>query len=106
MIEVPGSVAVCFDAPTVELFEQRAEGLHPALARLGPDLLRNPFDNAEALRRLRDPSRSERSIAEALLDFAPLCGDDARPWPEWADARLRADAPRSAGGASYLPAWR
>ena len=24
VLEVPGSVAVCFDAPTVELFEQRA----------------------------------------------------------------------------------
>jgi endonuclease-8 len=74
VIEVPGSVAVCFDAPTVELFEQRAEGLHPALSRLGPDLLKDPFDDAEALRRLRDPSRSERSIAEALLDQRALAG--------------------------------
>ena len=44
-IEVPGSIAVCFDAPTVELFEQRTEALHGALARLGPDLLRDPFDS-------------------------------------------------------------
>src|SRR5262245_30352813 len=35
VIEVPGSVAVCFDAPTVELFEQRTESLHPSLAALG-----------------------------------------------------------------------
>ena len=74
VIEVPGSVAVCFDAPVVELFEQRAEGLHPALARLGPDLLRDPFDDAEALRRLRDPSRSAWSIAEAILDQRALAG--------------------------------
>jgi endonuclease-8 len=74
VIEVPGSVAVCFDAPTVELFEQRAEGLHPALGRLGPDLLKDPFDDAEALRRLRDPSRADRSIAEALLDQRALAG--------------------------------
>ena len=38
VLEVPGAVAVCFDAPVVELFEQRAEALHPALvaARAGP----------------------------------------------------------------------
>ncbi len=74
VIEVPGSVAVCFDAPTVELFEQRAEGLHPGLSRLGPDLLRDPFDAGEALRRLRDPARADRSIAEALLDQRALAG--------------------------------
>jgi endonuclease-8 len=74
VIEVPGSVAVCFDAPTVELFEQRAEALHPGLARLGPDLLGEAFDAAEAVRRLRDPSRADRSIAEALLDQRALAG--------------------------------
>jgi endonuclease-8 len=74
VIEVQGSVAVCFDAPVVELFEQRAAGLHPALGRLGPDLLKDPFDEPEALRRLRDPSRSERSIATALLDQRALAG--------------------------------
>lgn len=74
VIEVAGSVLVCFDAPTVELFEHRAEGLHPVLGRLGPDLLKDPFDAAEALRRLRDPSRAERSIAEALLDQRALAG--------------------------------
>ena len=38
VIEVPGSVAVCFDAPVVELFEVRAEALHPSLwqARVSP----------------------------------------------------------------------
>src|SRR5215212_9300060 len=39
VLEVPGAVAVCFDAPVVELFETRAEALHPTLAGLGPDLL-------------------------------------------------------------------
>ena len=36
VLEVPGAVAVCFDAPVVELFEQRAEALHPALAQPRP----------------------------------------------------------------------
>src|SRR6478609_10609511 len=55
VLEVPGAVAVCFDAPTVELFEQRVESLHPTLSQLGPDLLKEPFDADEAVRRLRDP---------------------------------------------------
>jgi endonuclease-8 len=74
VIEVPGSVVVCFDAPTVELFEQRTEGLHPSLSRLGPDLLKEPFDLDEAFRRLQDPARAARSIAEVLLDQRALAG--------------------------------
>lgn len=74
VLEVPGAVAVCFDARVVELFEQRAEGLHPALSRLGPDLLDPGADLAEVHRRLRDPSRAARSIAEALLDQRALAG--------------------------------
>jgi endonuclease-8 len=74
VLEVPGAVAVCFDAPVVELFEQRTEALHPALAKLGPDLLASDFDATEALRRLRDPSRAELTIGEALLDQRALAG--------------------------------
>ncbi len=74
VLEVDGAVAVCFDAPVVELFETRAEALHPALAPLGPDLLGEPFDEAEALRRLRDPSRAEATIGEALLDQRVMAG--------------------------------
>ncbi len=77
VLEVPGAVAVCFDAPVVELFEVRAEGLHQALASLGPDLLAPGFEPAgaaEALRRLREPGRSGATIAEALLDQRALAG--------------------------------
>jgi endonuclease VIII len=77
VIEVPGAVAVCFDAPVVELFEQRAEALHPAIGGLGPDLLDPAFgDEAadEALRRLRDPGRASMTISEALLDQRALAG--------------------------------
>ena len=77
VIEVPGAVAVCFDAPVVELFERRAERLHPGLATLGPDLLDpefRPEDEAEALRRLRDPARAAMTISEALLDQRALAG--------------------------------
>jgi endonuclease-8 len=74
VLEVDGSVAVCFDAPVVELFETRAEGLHPTLSRLGPDLLSPDFDAAEAHRRLRAPERRSMSISAALLDQRALAG--------------------------------
>ncbi len=74
VLEVDGAVAVCFDAPVVELFETRAEHLHGALSRLGPDLLAPDFDAAEALRRLRDGSRADVEIAVALLDQRALAG--------------------------------
>jgi endonuclease-8 len=74
VIEVPGSVAVCFDAPVVELLEQRAEALHPSLGRLGPDLLAPGFDPADAVRRLRDPSRAATPIGEAIVDQQALAG--------------------------------
>ena len=74
VLEVEGSVAVCFDAPVVELFETRAEPLHPALSRLGPDLLAPEPDVAEVIRRLRHPDRAAISIAEALLDQRAMAG--------------------------------
>src|SRR5919112_3012354 len=77
VLEVPGAVAVCFDAPVAELFETRAEGLHPSLSKLGPDLLDPAFGEehvAEAIRRLRDPGRAAMSISEALLDQRALAG--------------------------------
>jgi endonuclease VIII len=77
VLEVPGAVAVCFDAPVVELFEQRAERLHPSLSALGPDLLDPDWGEAgaaEVLRRLRHPERAAWPIASALLDQRALAG--------------------------------
>lgn len=74
VLEVPGAVAVCFDAPVVELLETRAEGLHPPLADLGPDATADVFDRDEALRRLRAPARAGLTAAEALLDQRALAG--------------------------------
>jgi endonuclease-8 len=74
VLEVDGSVAVCFDAPVVELFERRAEAIHPALSRLGPDLLAPEPDLDEVVRRLRDPARAATAVAEALLDQRALAG--------------------------------
>jgi endonuclease-8 len=77
VLETENAVAVCFDAPTVELFDGRAESIHRALSALGPDLMAPDFDErtlAEALRRLRDPSRASQTIAEALLDQRAMAG--------------------------------
>jgi len=77
VVEVPGAVAVCFDAPVVELFETRAEAIHPTIARLGPDLLDPDWGDAhaaEARRRLREPARADVTISEALLDQRALAG--------------------------------
>jgi len=74
VLEVPGAVAVCFDAPVVELFETRAEAIHPSLGRLGPDLLEPAFDADEARRRLRAPERAAMEIGPVLLDQRTLAG--------------------------------
>jgi endonuclease-8 len=67
-------VAVCFDAPVVELFESRIEGLHPSLSRLGPDLLGADFDATEVLRRFRAADRADMEIGVALLDQRAMAG--------------------------------
>ena len=77
VLEVPGAVAVCFDAPVIELFESRAEAIHPTIARLGPDLLAADWGRAladEAFRRLRDPARADATVSSALLDQRALAG--------------------------------
>ena len=74
VIEVPGAVAVCFDAPVVELFERRAEVVHPTISMLGPDLLAPNYDQDEAIRRLRDPARAETAIGDAVLDQRAVAG--------------------------------
>jgi endonuclease-8 len=74
VIEVPGAVAVCFDAPVVELFERRAEVVHPTISMLGPDLLDASYDQEEAMRRLRDASRVDTPIGEAVLDQRAVAG--------------------------------
>jgi endonuclease VIII len=74
VLEVPGAVAVCFDAPVVELFERRAEVVHPTISMLGPDLLDAKYDQAEAIRRLREKVREDTAIGEAILDQRVVAG--------------------------------
>ena len=72
MIETADVVAVCSLAPVVELLSSSQAATHPALSRLGPDLLKPDFDPAAARRRLRQ--RGELPIGVALLDQTALAG--------------------------------
>jgi endonuclease VIII len=72
VVEAGGIVAVCFSAPVVELLSDAETHAHPDLRSLGPDLLADDFDEAEALARLR--ARPEQQIGVALLDQTALAG--------------------------------
>jgi endonuclease VIII len=72
VLEVEGAVAVCFDAPVVELLEVRAEALHAPLGGLGPDAMADGFDAEAAVANLR--ARGSLPIAEALLDQRAMAG--------------------------------
>ena len=65
-------VAVGFNVPVAELHTERSLARARGLRDLGPDLLADPFDEAEALRRLR--ARGEMTIAEGLLDQRAMAG--------------------------------
>jgi endonuclease-8 len=69
VVTADGVVAVCFDAPTVELMSPAQE---LPLAALGPDVIAPDFDLPEARRRLR--SQPEREIGDALLDQGAVAG--------------------------------
>jgi endonuclease-8 len=74
VIETPVTTAVAFDAPTVELIETRALAVHPRLRRLGPDVSKSEFDTDAAVKALRDGSRANVSVGDALLDQRALAG--------------------------------
>ncbi|MEP6871086.1 MAG: DNA-formamidopyrimidine glycosylase family protein [Anaerolineaceae bacterium] len=74
VLEVDGATVVNFSAPVIELLEERALGVHARIANLGPDLLDEEFDPAEALRRLRDPARAGLTVGDAVMDQRALAG--------------------------------
>jgi endonuclease VIII len=70
VIETGDRVAVCFQAPTVELLLPGRAATR--LDFLGPDVVSGQFDEAEACARLRTLNTTE--IAVALLDQQALAG--------------------------------
>jgi len=65
-------VAVAFDVPVAEFLTESQLKRHPDLARIGPDLLSETFDEREAIRRMR--ARPSLPIAEALLNQRVVAG--------------------------------
>ena len=72
ILETAESVAVAFNAPTVELLTPADLRRSRALVELGPDLLGREFDSDEALRRLRE--RDGEQLGNALLDQRAVAG--------------------------------
>ncbi len=66
-------IAVCFNAPVVELLAARAELVHPSLAHLGPDVLAADVDLERVRRRARSRP-GELALGELLLDQTIVAG--------------------------------
>jgi endonuclease-8 len=73
VVRCAGREVVQFGGPTLELMSERRARSDPRLARLGPDILGERFDEPAALRRLRDADGT-RCLGEALLDQRALAG--------------------------------
>ena len=73
VIECGDRVAVCFNAPDIQLLRSVEERVQPVLAALGPDVLAEGFDLDEVLRRAAriDP---KVLVGEALLDQRIVSG--------------------------------
>ncbi|MFN2505917.1 MAG: Fpg/Nei family DNA glycosylase [Acidimicrobiales bacterium] len=66
-------VAVCFNAPVVELLAPRVEAVHPGLINLGPDILVDPLDLDEIRHRAR-ACPPDLPLGELLLDQHVVAG--------------------------------
>jgi endonuclease-8 len=67
VIETLGWVAVCFDAPVIELLDERSVARHPQLTALGPDLAVAEPEIDAALARM-DQLDPQTPVGVALLD--------------------------------------
>jgi endonuclease-8 len=65
-------VAVAFNVPVAEFHDTASLGRQEDLRRIGPDLLKESFDEQEALRRMRQ--RDDREIADVLLNQRVVAG--------------------------------
>ena len=96
VLEAGDRVAVCFDAPVVELLAAGEDDRHPSLTGLGPDVLVDPFDMAEVLRRIHGEP-PERAVGEILLDQRVVSGiGNIYRCESLFLARLHPSTPRSA----------
>lgn len=75
VIETGARLAVCFDAPVVELLATAEEALHPSLNKLGPDLISSTsLEPGDLLARAARRAADSPSVGELLLDQAFVAG--------------------------------
>lgn len=67
-IEAGEAAYVCLGSYKAELIRSAALTTNPRLARLGPDLLAEPPDIAEAVRRACQPGNADREIGDLIMD--------------------------------------
>ena len=72
LVATADACAVGFNIPIAELLSGRDLARHDQLRALGPDLLGEPFDRGETLRRIR--ARGRDPIAEVLLNQRVVAG--------------------------------
>jgi endonuclease-8 len=72
LIETAEFVAVGFDVPVAEFHDSASLARHPSLRRLGPDVLDETFDPADAANRLRE--LGALPVGEALLRQSMAAG--------------------------------
>jgi endonuclease-8 len=72
LVATADACAVGFNVPVAEFLSSHHLARHATLAALGPDLLDESFDQAEAVRRIR--ARSRGPIADVLLDQRAVAG--------------------------------
>jgi endonuclease-8 len=68
-------LAVCFNAPIVEVLDAKQELSHPSLSRLGPDVLASEApDPIQVQRRARARASAAPTVGELLLDQQVVSG--------------------------------
>ena len=72
IIRVEGFEAVAFNVPVAKFFSARTLERNSMIPKLGPDLLRDDYDEAEARRRVL--ARPDEEIASVLLNQQVLAG--------------------------------
>ncbi len=74
VLQVDGWLAVCFNAPLVEVFRVEDRRRHPGLGSLGPDLCRRGVDLEACVRRMPQYCDGHDEIGDVLLDQRICCG--------------------------------
>jgi endonuclease-8 len=74
VLETDVAVAVNFNAPVIELMEERALEHFSPVAGLGPNLLDDEFDAEDVLLRFRDPLLAGVTIGDAIMDQKLMAG--------------------------------